>query len=368
MKVAYFIDNLRGDGTQRVLMQLIQGLAKRGHEQSVICLNDSYDQALLDELRSTPVNVRVVGKQALVCGYGLLSTWSWLWHEKFDAVVTMLFAADTIGRLLARWSGVPRVVSSLRSRNIHYSRIQRWLVRATVGVADAVIINSPHTREFAVKFEGVRPESIVYIPNGMQVGDYWESIDFESLRNELGVPRNGLLLGTVGRLTEQKGIDILLHALSHLNSYEAHLVVVGAGEMETKLRALTARLGLESRVHFIGYRADVPRLLGVFDLYVHPARFEGMPNALLEAMATARPIVATQVDGNRELIEDGVHGWLVPPENPDALATAVAAALRDRDEARRRGIAARQRVADHFSLDAMITAWEKVLTEKDTSI
>ena len=367
MKIAYFIDNLRRDGTQRALLQLIQGLAKRGHEQAVVCLNNSYNDVLLTELRNTPVDVRVVGRPALLGGYGLMSTWLWLLDKKFDAIVTMLFASDIIGRLLAHWCGVPRVVSSLRARNVHYSRAQRWLVRATMSVADAVIINSPHTREFAVNFEGVRPERIVFIPNGARVEDFRDSIDSESLRKELGLPTSGWLLGTVGRLTHQKGMDILLYALTYITNHEVSLVIVGSGDMEAKLRALAARLRLESRVYFIGYHLDIPRLLGAFDLYVHPARFEGMPNALLEAMAAARPIVATGVDGNLELIDDGIHGWLVPPDNPGALATAITAALSDREEACRRGIAARQRVADYFSVDAVIAAWEKVLTAKETS-
>jgi glycosyltransferase involved in cell wall biosynthesis len=128
-----------------------------------------------------------------------------------------------------------------------------------------------------------------------------------------------------------------------------------------RLRAVARGLGVEQRVHFAGYRRDVPRLLGALDLYVHPARFEGMPNALLEAMAAGCPIIASAVDGNRELIEDGVNGWLVPPEDVDALSRAIESALLDGDAALQRGAAAQQRAATEFGVEAVVTAWEAAL-------
>jgi glycosyltransferase involved in cell wall biosynthesis len=367
MKIAYFIDNLRGDGTQRALTQLVQGLALRGHSQKVLCLNDSFDEVIVNELRNTPVEVRIVGKTALASGYGFISTRSWLKRERFDAVVTMLFAADVIGRLLAQRAGVPRIISSLRARNVHYSWLQRWLVRVTMEAADAVIINSPNSREFAIAVEGVRPDRLFLIPNGIRVIDYAQPVHQELLREELGLPSHGHLLGSVGRLTSQKGIDILLQALSLVSNSDFDLVIFGTGGEEARLRGLAIDLGLESRVHFAGYRRDLPILLGALDLYVHPARFEGMPNAVLEAMAAACPIVATAVDGNRELIENGKHGWLVPPESPKELANAIDKALSDPKEAHRRGALARERAREDFSVDAMVVAWEAVLAAEKSS-
>jgi glycosyltransferase involved in cell wall biosynthesis len=362
VKIAYFIDNLRGDGTQRALIQLARGLAKRGHTQKVVCLNNSYDERIVNELQNTTAEVRIVGKIALATGYGFVSARAWLKEEHFDAVVTMLFAADVVGRLLGKWASVPRIISSLRARNVHYSLVQRWLVRITMDAADAVVINSPHSKEFAIVTEGVNPDRIFLIPNGVQVGKYMATIRQELLRNELDLQRQGRVIGCVGRLTRQKGIDILLQALSLINNQDFNLVIFGIGEDETALRALAAKLGLESRVKFAGYRQDLPTLLGALDLYVHPARFEGMPNAVLEAMAAACPIVATAVDGVCALIEDGTHGWLVPQEAPERLAKAIDQALGDVIEARRRAELARERVRKHFSVEAMVDAWEAVLT------
>ena len=361
MKIVFFIDHLRADGTQHFLLQLTEGLARRGYEQAVVCLNDSFEPTIVNQLRRTGLQVRVVGKVALASIYGLITIYFWLKAERFDVAVTMLFAADVIGRLLAKVSGIRRIITSLRARNVHYSLLQRLLVRVTVKIAGSVIINSPHTEEFASTVEGVRPDRIVFVPNGIKVESYSQEIDRASIRAEFGVLTDVCLLGTVGRLTKQKGVDTLLYALSYLKAERINLFIIGVGEQETKLRELATQLNLESRVHFLGYRLDIPKLLRILDVYVHPARFEGMPNAVLEAMAAACPIVASGVDGIRELIEDGVHGWLVLPENPVLLANTIKEVLSNPDEACRRGNLARQRVIQQFSVDSMVTAWEAVL-------
>jgi glycosyltransferase involved in cell wall biosynthesis len=360
MKIVYFIDHLRPDGAQNLLRQLVEGLAARGHDQTVICLNDSWDQVLVDHLREAGANVYIVGRLALATGYGLLSIWRRLRGTRFDVAVTLLFVSDVIGRAIAKAAGIPSIVTTLLTRNVDYTRLQRLLVRSTMPWADTVIISSIHLRDFGIAEEGAKPDRIWVVPHSIQVEDYDMKRDQVSLREEFGLPASGFLLGTVGRLTYQKGFDVLVNALSMSARNEFNLLIFGVGEDEPELRALADKLHLRERVCFAGYRHDLPRLLGSLDLYLQPSRFEGMPLALLGAMAAACPIVATSVDGNRDLIEEGVHGWLVPPENPAGLARAIEEALGDPNEARRRGSAARQRVAAHFSVEAMVLAWEKL--------
>ena len=361
MNIVYFIDHLRPDGSQTVLRQLVEGLGARGHKQMVICLNDSWDGTLVERLRTASADVRIVGKRALASGYGLLAIWHWLRSARFDVAITLLFVSDVVGRVLAGVAGVPRVITSLQTRNVDYTSLQRWVVRATMRSADVVVINNSYNREFAIAEEGARDDRIVYIPNGVCVEDYTKPIDQAALRTDMGLSPSSKLMGSVGRLTWQKGFDVLLHAFALLAREDLNLLIFGVGEEETRLRALVAKLSLQGRVHFAGYRRDVRHVLGALDLYVHSSRFEGMPIALLEAMASACPIVASSVDGNCDLIEDGVHGWLVPAENPVMLATAIQEALSDFDEARRRAAAARQRVATHFSIEAIVVVWEQLL-------
>jgi glycosyltransferase involved in cell wall biosynthesis len=371
VKIFFCIDHLRPDGTQRVLVQLVEGLAVRGHRLSVWCLNDSWDAALVERLCAAGADVRIAGKKGLISGTALVEAYGWLRRERFDVAVTLLFASDVIGRTLVKLARVPRLITSLRARNLNYTRWQRWLVRRTMRWADAVILNSAGVADYALYGEGAPADHIYVINNGLRMADYAAPSDpavkesSAALRRELGVPVGVPLVGSVGRLDVQKGYDVLLSALAAAPRPDAHLVLAGIGPQQAALEAQAASLGLNGRVHFAGYRRDVPRLLAGFDVYVQPSRWEGMPNALLEAMAAGCPIVASAVDGICELIDDGMHGWLTPPDDGTALRRAITVALGERAEAARRGAAARERAASCFSLDAMVNAWEKVLAGQE---
>ncbi len=318
-------------------------------------------------LDAAGAEVHIIGKVALASGYGICSLFRRLRRGRFDVAITFLFVADVLGRIAAKRSGIPRIISSLRARNVNYSRIQRLLTRMTMNLADAIVINTSQGREFSIQEEGARSDRLHVILNGVNVENFRYPIPQEMLREKLALPKTGRLVGTVGRLTKQKGLDVLLQAFSLVSDLNLHLVIFGTGEDEVALRDLANRLRVTSQIHFAGFRRDIPELLGALDLYVHPARFEGMPNAVLEAMAAACPIVATEVDGTRELIEPEEHGWLVPPENPVALASAIREALADPDESRRRAMSAQRRVAEHFTTEKMIQSWEDILSGKRVS-
>jgi glycosyltransferase involved in cell wall biosynthesis len=171
------------------------------------------------------------------------------------------------------------------------------------------------------------------------------------------------VVGTVGRLEIRKGTDTLLEAAARLGSHGVErwqLVLVGDGPMRGELEALAARLGIAERTLFVGARTDVRETLAALDVFVLPSRTEGMSNALLEAMAMACPVVATAVGGTPEVVTEGASGLLVPSEQPDAMAAAVARALRSPDLAATLGDGARRRAEERFGSRAMVRRLEEV--------
>lgn len=359
MKIVYFIDHLRADGAQYVLKQLVEGLKARGHTQVVLCLNDSWDEPFRQKLVAAGASVHIVGKRALAMGYGWWWIYRFLRQERFDVAVTILFVSDVIGRLLAHLANVPRIVTSIQTHNINYAWWQCMAVKMTMQWVDMVLLSSPNIRDFVIAREGASPDRLAVIPNTIRLQNYTQTVDRSRLRAELDLPSDQIILGSVGRLTYQKSYDVLLQAFALVPRQDIVLVIAGVGEDEVSLRALVAKLGLQNRVCFLGYRHDVPQLMPSFNVYVHASRFEGLPIVVLEAIASGCPVVATAVDGTRELIEDGLHGWLVPPEQPQLFAQAIQAALDDPAEANRRARAARRRVADKFSFDVVLDLWEK---------
>jgi glycosyltransferase involved in cell wall biosynthesis len=173
------------------------------------------------------------------------------------------------------------------------------------------------------------------------------------------------LIAGVGHVHKRKGFDLVLDAFARAAVDRSHVVIVGTGPEEEALRRRAIALGVADRVRWGGFRNDVPRVLGACDLFVLGSRNEGMANVMLEAMAAGTPVVATDISGVRAAIgpRDArpAAGWIVPADDPDAMADAIRIALSDADEARRRADEASWRIASWFSVERMVAEAEAVL-------
>lgn len=202
--------------------------------------------------------------------------------------------------------------------------------------------------------------NLAIIPNGVDLARFAPQADNGALRAAWHVPRGAALIGVVGRLGSQKGQRVLLQALAAVWARfpEVHVALVGTGELEAELRALAVHLDHGGRIHFAGQieRAHMPQVLAALDVFVLPSLYEGLPFAVVEAMAAAKPIVATKVDGTVEAIHAGVDGLLVAPGDHGALATALVQLLDDRVLCTRLGEAARAAALTRFDEAAMLRA------------
>jgi glycosyltransferase involved in cell wall biosynthesis len=173
---------------------------------------------------------------------------------------------------------------------------------------------------------------------------------------ELELPSNARLIGAVGRLWPQKRVKDLIWACDLLKVIrdDVHLLIVGDGPHRDRLERFTRQVRIEDKVHFLGERDDVPRLLPHFDVLCLASGYEGLPNVILEAMAAGRPVVATDIPGNRDLVLPGQTGFLVPVGDRAAFARQILKLLDDTDLNQRLGEAGRQRVLAEFSVEKMI--------------
>jgi glycosyltransferase involved in cell wall biosynthesis len=361
IRVAYIIDNLRREGTQTALVNLVEGLVPRGYRCRVYCLNDSHPDNV-SRLQSHGAEVVVYGKWQTLSLVGPVRLFTDLLRWRPHVLQTQLFTSDISGRVLGALAGVPVRISSIRGINSHKQPWQFVCDRLTVSLVHTVTLNSPAAIPFAQAFEGVRPDQTVYIPNGIKLVSYDYMQARADVLAELGLPPDITLLGVVGRLETVKGHMYLIDAFAHLaySLPNTILLIIGDGSLRAELEVAVARHQLTERVRFLGIRRDVPRLLVALDLCVHPSLREGMPNAIMEAMAAGCPVVASDVGGIKELLIDGESGWLVPPQDSTALAAALQDALTNRAEAHRRGAAAARRVMQYFSFDAMVQSYDEL--------
>lgn len=361
MNLVCLIDSLAMGGAQKHLVQLMRGMIARGHRGRVFCLNAEAHPTFLAALRQAGVEVTVWGSERILTGRALCELRRLAQREPITALVCFLTYSTILGRMAARWLRLP-VVTCLQARNCENHVWQRWLLRMTAQWNTCTVSNSKSAIAFAAVHEGIASDSALYLPNGIEpcperltIPD-WSSVGLPQLNGRL-------VVGSVGRLHAQKGFDLLLPAVARLKEdFPAlALLLVGQGPQEAELRRLALRLGLKESVCFAGERSETTAIVANLAAYVQPSRYEGMPNALMEAMAAGVPCVASAVDGNAELITSGRNGLLVPPEDVDSLCGALREILSDPEKARVLGAAGRRTMRDSFSLETMIESYEKLL-------
>ena len=244
-------------------------------------------------------------------------------------------AADPEGRNRRRQQ-VRRLLSPFVTEFVTVSRdLARWLVEQVRVPARKVrtIYNGVDTERFAMG-------------------------DRAAARQALGIPRDWTVAGTVGRLDPVKDQAGLIRAFAQAaNQGKSALVIAGDGPSRRQLEALVNELGIGDRVRLLGERDDVPLILRALDVFVLSSIGEGISNAILEAMATGLPVIATRVGGNVELVQDGLTGCLIEPRRPEALATALTAYFHDPALARAHGAAGRERAAGEFGLERMLAGY-----------
>ena len=283
-------------------------------------------------------------------------------HEyKTDVLAWILAAGERVTPLATvhGWTGHSR-----RERWLYYPLDKRVLARFPRLIAVSGEIRGELLRR------GVRPERVTTILNGIDPSSFRRSpARSPAVRSALGLAPEHVVLGSVGRLEPQKRFDRLLEVFAVLRRHRPglRLVLVGEGSARGELEAAARRLGVEKDCRLLGHRTDVADLHHALDLFVQSSDYEGTPNAVLEAMALETPLVATAAGGTAELIEDGVHGLIVPTGDAERLRAAIERALDDREASVRRAVAARARVEGPLSFQARMRAVESVYEELSSS-
>ena len=354
IRIFYVIDSFEFGGAQRQLLELIRGLDPKRYEVAVCPLWPV--RGFQSEFLET--GARIIDTQKMA---HLDVTIAWRLARRMRCfrphiVHSWLFTGNFWGRLAAALARVPVVIAS--ERNVvpdnFLPTYEAWLNYALANKTDVMIHNSQagFDRDAVSNLK-----RLIYNGVDLQRFDARRSVSWsEEQRNSLGLDPDLLVVGTIGRLATQKGQKNFLHALRLLREDGLKLqgVVVGEGPLQADLEALADELGLRQEVSFLGARKDIPEILSLFDIFVLPSLWEGFPNVILEAMAMAKPVVATKVAGVVEVVVDGVTGCLVDPGDLPRLAEAIGRLSRDPGLIARMGQDGRKRVEAKFCLERMV--------------
>lgn len=359
--VVHVIDELPPDGAERLIVDVLQNRSDR-FRYSVVCIVAGGQ--MVEELRAIGVPVTVMNRKRGLDFGTLPALMRWYKKERVDVVHTHLYAADSYGRAAAWLAGVPGLFSTRHNTNAWGSRGRRWLAWLLGRASHKVIGCGEAVGTFLVDVERLPPERVTVIANGINLRRF-DAVDRGALRRELGVPESTVLMGVVGRLHEQKGHADLMIALEALNKTHPDFVCVlaGSGELKERIEADAQARGLASKVRLIGQRKDIPNVLAGLDLFVMPSLWEGLPMAMLEAMALATPVLSTNVGSIPSVIDDGVDGLLVPPAQPAALTAALQRMMADPGWRRQLGQAGKATVVAHFNAAHTAAAYERLYLE-----
>ena len=270
------------------------------------------------------------------------------------------FYSNVFGAAAARMARMRRLITSRRDTGMMFSLPQRFAQRLAYACSAAVVTNSELVRRLLVERELVPEQKVRRVYNGIDAEQFAPREPSGELAASLGLPAGGPIIGSVGNLHPWKGHDTFIRAAARIRAArpDARFLLVGAGAAQAGLENLAREAGVGEAMVFAGTRADIPELLALMSVFVQPSPHESLPNAVLEAMACARPVVATSVGGVPELVNNGVTGFLVPPNDPAALAEKVLALLADPALAAAMAGAARRRAVDEFSCDRLVRNME----------
>ncbi len=363
IRIGHCIHGLGLGGAQQVIKYIVSGSDRRVFEHFVYSGKDGVFRREVEQAGARVATLRRwIPKLDPIWALRLARA---MRRDGIDIVHTHLFGDSLHGYLAAKArDGLP-VIMTLHNAKQNFSKLQLWAYRQLLPRSTRVVACSASARDSFADIVEDAAVSMCTITNGFDATTTAKPTPqaLAALKNSLGIPADALVVGAIGRMVEQKGFNYLISAFRalHQNSdRELRLVLLGSGTDLHKLQRQARSEGLGDTVLFPGFRSDAREILAIFDIVAFPSLFEGLPVALLEAMAAASCIVATNIDSLAEVLEHQRTALLVPPRDPPALARMLALALADPELRRRLGSSTREIYLEQFTASRMVRSYESL--------
>lgn len=362
IRILHVLDSLHLGGAQEVVLTLVRGADVTRYHHEVATLHGR--GVYWERMAAAQIPLHSLSPSKYLPLY-LPRLAALLRSGDFDILHCHLGASNIIAKPLGRSLGVPHIISHDHTNDLNRQNhrclflLDRWANQS----ADWFIAVSESCRRFLIEAEGLPSGKITLVPNAIDTAHYAPGFfERDEARRELGLGRDDLVVAGVGRLNPQKNFGLFLEILAGLHERFPRLrgILAGTGPEEAMLREQTQALGLNGLVQFAGYLPDTRKVYAATDVLLMPSRFEGLPMTLLEAMASAVPVVASALDGMAEVIHEGEDGFLCPPGETATFQPAVADLLQDATLRERIGQAARQTVMARYGAPRMIQQIEAI--------
>lgn len=360
MRISHVVENLNRGGLERVVIDLVKAQAAAGHDCQVICLFEP--GALAGELAASNVPVIACGKRDGADFRAMGRLRRALSAQRTEVLHSHNGISHYYAMVAALGLGLRRVVNTRHGMgDVNPSSRREWLFRQSMRMTDVAVAVSEAAGNRLAETGVVSRRKMRVVPNGIHAGPFRARDDDarRALVQSLGLAPDTRVIGFVGRLNWAKDLETMVAAFARVRARhdDVALVLAGEGGERGVVEAAIAREGVGDRVFLLGDRGDIPNLLPAFTLFAMSSISEGYSIALLEACASALPIVATDVGGNAEIVSHGDNGLVVPPRDPAALADAFEALLSDAARAEAMGRAGRDWLLSNATFEVMLARY-----------
>ena len=358
INILHLIQGLEIGGLEIMVVSLLERIDRSQYRPSICC----YDSlgSLSQGLTEKDIGVHLLRRRP---GIDFLYPFKLARHLKKSKIKILHLHNPTAlfyGTLAGKIARTPCIIYTEHGRDFSSSIKVKITNGLLCKIVDRVVVVAEHGKRYLVEHEGVNEKKIIKIYNGIDSQRFGKNYDCKLIRRELGISDVQSVIGIVARLDPIKNHACLIRAMKIVAAKlsEAVLLIIGDGPLRSELESLTVNLGLQDHIKFLGARNNIAELLSVMDVFVLSSLSEGLSLTLIEACAAAKPIVATDVGGNAEIVIHRSNGLLVPSDQPETLANAIAEILNDKGKSKRMGEMGRKKFQEEFTLNAMVKKYE----------
>ena len=363
INILHIYQNSKIGGVQQQLLSLLKAYSRERFNPIFCCLGPK--EEIGKEIEETKIEFIPLNKlryNRFSLGI-VLELYRLMKKKQIHVVRTHRYRSNLYGRLAAFLAGVPVIIASVHDNYRTDKRPKRRIMNRILSkITDKIVAVSEDVKEDIIRYDSINPSKIDVIPNGIDVERFNPEKNTTDIRKEFSLEDDDIVIGFIGRIVPAKGLEYLLNALPYLKEEfkSIKLLIVGEGSLVEKLKESAKKNNIFDNILFTGRRRDIPEILASINIFVMPSIAEGLPNALLEAMAMGKPIVTTEVGGIPEIVKNGFNGLLVPPRDTLSLSKAIKELISNDRLAAKLGQAARDLVHDNLSIKAIAQKWQSL--------
>ncbi len=365
IKILYTLNYARVAGTEKHLLYLLKHLDTKQFEPIVVCFAKG---PLVKMLRDKGIKAYSLPRKKFFDFSTALALYRLIRKHKVKIIHSH---CGQFSCVVGKIAGVPHLLETRHGLYFYFDRVPRLgladqiVTRAKASFVDLTLIVSKTDEDLLLNKFKIHKTKIRRVSNGLDEDELKESSDPKRLKSDLRIPLDRKIIGSVARLSDEKGVRYLILAIKETVAQfpNCHFVIVGDGPLRKEIETLAQDKGIIENLTMTGYRENAVEIMSLFDIFVLPSLCEGMPYTILEAMMLKKPVVASDIFGNRELVKNKETGYLVTPKSPEELSNSILSLLRNEGKAQKMGKNGARLTKRYFSAKKMSIAIQKIYLE-----